>query len=152
MKFGLGSSAGMATRQQPTAQRDTLSVMGGRDDDAVEVIVALDARFAASLRTMSASIGAEAGFSVDEIDDFKLALSEAFSMLVDQHAGKRVRTSFGVSDAELVARLSLESGAAIDIEPDELGLAIMRAVVDWYEIGDSAITLRKRAVETSRAG
>lgn len=125
--------------------------MGSRDDDAVDVIVSLDARFASRLRMMSASIGVEAGFSVDEIDDFKLALSEAFSMLVDQHAGKRVRTSFVVSDAELFARLALESGGNIDIEPDELGLAIMEAVVDSYEIGPSAITLRKRAVETSHS-
>lgn len=126
--------------------------MGAREGDAVDVIVPLNPRFASTLRTMSASIGADAGFSVDEIDDFKLALSEAFSMLVDGHAEQRVRTSFAASETELRVELTLESGADIGVDPDELALAILRAVVDAYEIGDSTITLRKRAVETLLSG
>jgi len=122
------------------------------NDDSVDVIVPLTPRYASTLRTMAASLGAEGGFSVDEIDDFKLALTEAFSMLVVRHPGKRARANFAAASSAASLRISLESGAAIGVEPDELALAILRAVVDSYEIGDLAITLWKRAVETSMQG
>ena len=111
------------------------------NDDFVDVIVPLSSRYASTLRTLTASLGVDTGFSVDEIDDFKLALTEAFSMLITGHAEGRARASFSVATATLSVRLTLESGDDINVEPDELALAILRAVVDSYEIGVSAITL-----------
>lgn len=122
------------------------------NDENVDVIVPLMPRYASTLRTMVASIGVDASFSIDEIDDFKLALTEAFSMLALQHAGERTCVSFAVGKPALSVRLSLESGGEIAVEPDELGLAILRAVVDSYEVGELAITLTKRAAETSLLG
>ena len=121
-------------------------------DDCVDVIVPLNPRFASMLRTMTASLGVDTGFSIDEIDDFKLAITEAFSMLVVRHGAKRARASFAVAAATMSARVSLESGDDIGVEPDELAIAILRAVVDSYEVGTAAITLRKRATETSMLG
>ena len=45
--------------------------------------------------------------------------------------------------------LSLESGARVNVQPDELALTILKAVVDSYDIGESAVTLAKGAIETS---
>ena len=51
--------------------------------------------FAATLRTVVAAVGSDAGFSVDELDDVRLALSEVFSVLVDADCGAgRARVSF----------------------------------------------------------
>ena len=77
-----------------------------------------------------------------------LALTEAFSMLVVNHAGRRARVSFTMSSSAISVGLSLESGNEITVEPDELGLAILKAVVDSYEISKTAISLRKGAIET----
>lgn len=118
------------------------------NDDTVDVIVRLAARHSSTLRTICASFGADTGFSIDEIDDFKLALTEAFSMLVTGHGGQRMRASFTMSSAAVAVQMSLESGADISIEPDELGLAILKAVVDSYDIGKTAISLKKVAIET----
>ncbi len=126
--------------------------MSDLSNDIVDVIVPLTPRYASTLRTMAASFGVDTGFSVDEIDDFKLALSEAFSMLASRHGGKRTRASFAVTTSALSVRLALESGLDINVEPDELALAILRAVVDSYEVGKAAITLNKRATETSLLG
>ncbi|CAN5641314.1 hypothetical protein BH10ACT2_BH10ACT2_22230 [soil metagenome] len=117
--------------------------------DVVDVIVPLSPRYAATLRTMTASFGVDAGFSIDEIDDCKLALTEAFSMLIAAHADKRARVSFAAVTPVLSMRLSLESEAALAIEPDELALVILRSVVDSYTFTDSAIALEKRATEMS---
>ena len=123
------------------AQTDTAT-----SDDHFEVIVPLRTRYASTLRMISASLGAEAGFTVDEIDDLRLALDEVFSMLAERHQGERIRTTFRVNDRQIVAVLTLESGA-IDVEPDDLASNILRSVVDRFEFTDSAVTLTKRASE-----
>ena len=123
-----------------------------KDYENVDVTVPLTPRYASTLRTMAATVGVDTGFSIDEIDDFKLALTEAFSMLISRHTGQRARACFAVAGSALTVRLSLESGLDIAVAPDELALAILRAVVDSYEVGDTAITLNKRATESSMLG
>ncbi|HZX56962.1 MAG TPA: hypothetical protein VFE86_19905 [Ilumatobacteraceae bacterium] len=115
-------------------------------DDHFEVIVPLRTRYASTLRMISASLGAEAGFTVDEIDDLRLALDEVFSMLAERHAGERVRTTFRLDDRQIVAALTLESGA-IDVEPDDLASNILRSVLDRFEFDNGSVTLTKRASE-----
>jgi hypothetical protein len=116
------------------------------NEDQFEVIVPLRTRYASTVRMIAASLGAEAGFTVDEIDDVRLALDEVFSMLAERHVGDRVRTTFRLDDHQLVARLRLESGP-IDVTPDELAANILRSVVDRYEFTDEGVTLSKRAAE-----
>ena len=116
-------------------------------DDQFEVIVPLRTRFASTVRMIAASLGAEAGFTVDEIDDLRLGLDEVFSLLADRHAGERVRTTFGVDGRRISAALALESGS-IDVEPDELAANILRSVVDRFEFTERAVTLTKVAAES----
>jgi serine/threonine-protein kinase RsbW len=117
------------------------------DDDHFEVIVPLRTRYASTVRMIAASLGAEAGFTVDEIDDLRLALDEVFSLLAERHVGDRVRTRFRLDGHQLVAGLTLESGS-VDVEPDELASNILRSVVDRYEFSDQGVTLTKRASES----
>jgi serine/threonine-protein kinase RsbW len=117
------------------------------DGDHFEVIVPLRTRYASTVRMIAASLGAEAGFTVDEIDDLRLALDEVFSLLAERHVGDRVRTRFRLDGHQLVAGLTLESGS-VDVEPDELATNILRSVVDEYEFTNSGVTLTKRASET----
>ena len=114
------------------------------DDDQFEVIVPLRTKYASTVRMIAASLGAEAGFTIDEIDDVRLALDEVFSMLAERHVGERVRTTFRLDGQQLIAGLTLESGA-LDVTPDELASNILRSVVDRYEISSAGVTLAKRA-------
>lgn len=106
----------------------------------------LSTRYASTLRMIAASLGADAGFTVDEIDDVRLALDEIFSMLAERHVGGRVRTTFRVDGRQLIAGLALESGP-IDVAPDELAANILRSVVDHYEFTPGGVTLTKSATE-----
>jgi anti-sigma regulatory factor (Ser/Thr protein kinase) len=126
----------MATELDPTSV----------DDDHFEVIVPLRTRYASTVRVIAASLGAEAGFTVDEIDDVRLALDEVFSLLAQHHVGERVRTSFRLDEHELIATLTLESGP-VDVEPDDLAANILRSVVDRYQFSPEGVTLSKRASE-----
>lgn len=115
-------------------------------EDHFEVIVPLRTRYASTIRMIAASLGAEAGFSVDEIDDVRLALDEVFSILAERHVGDRVRTTFRLDGHQLIAGLTLESGP-IDVTPDELASNILHSVVDRYEFTNDGVTLTKRASE-----
>lgn len=125
-----------------TAELDPTST----DDDHFDVIVPLRTRYASTVRMIAASLGAEAGFTVDEIADLRLALDEVFSLLAERHDGDRVRTRFRLDGQMLVAALTLESGQ-VDVEPDELAANILRSVVDEFEFAPSGVTLTKRASE-----
>ncbi len=116
------------------------------DDDHFEVIVPLRTRYASTIRMIAASLGAEAGFTVDEIDDVRLALDEVFSMLAERHVGERVRTTFRLDGSQLTAVLTLESGP-VDVEPDELAANILRSVVDRCTFSSEGVTMSKRAAE-----
>ena len=50
---------------------------------AVELSVPLGARHAMTVRTVVASVAADIGMNVDEIDDLRLAVSEVFTILVE---------------------------------------------------------------------
>ena len=126
----------MAAEPEPTST----------DDDHFDVIVPLRTRYASTIRMIAASLGAEAGFTVDEIDDLRLALDEVFSLLAERHAGDRVRTRFRLDGHQLVAALTLESGQ-VDVQPDELAANILRSVVDGFEFTSGGVTLTKRASE-----
>ena len=123
----------MAAEPEPTSA----------DDDHFDVIVPLRTRYASTVRMIAASLGAEAGFTVDEIDDLRLALDEVFSLLADRHAGDMVRTRFRLDGHQLVATLTLESGH-VDVE---LAANILRSVVDGFEFTSGGVTLTKRASE-----
>ena len=71
------------------------------DGDHFEVIVPLRTRYASTVRMIAASLGAEAGFTVDEIDDLRLALDEVFSLLAERHVGRS--TLFGSRRCLVVA-------------------------------------------------
>jgi serine/threonine-protein kinase RsbW len=115
--------------------------------ELVELTVPLATRYASLLRVVAAAVGADAGFSIDEIDDVRLGLNEAFALLAEQSADGRVRTTFSVdADRELEIHMTPESGA-VAVEPDELALAILRSVLDHYELGTDTIVLHKRATE-----
>lgn len=113
------------------------------------MIVPLDPRYAATLRTVALTVASDEGFSIDEIDDCQLALTEAFSLLTVHHRSERAKLRLAAASPWLLMRLALESGDAITVEPDELALATWEALVDSFLITESAITLQKTATEVS---
>lgn len=115
--------------------------------DRIEASVPLRAEFASVLRTLVASIGADAGFSVDELDDLRLALSEIFSVLAE--AGPRdgrALVSIVVDRGELVVSMrSDQDGVAYEL--DELATSILHAVVDSHEVKPDSFTFSKRCTD-----
>ena len=119
--------------------------------DYVELDVPLTSRYASTVRAVAASVGAEVGFSVDDIDDLRLGVNEAVSILsdVDDPRGARLHVRFESVDAAITvrcARLGVDE-PVVDADIDVLARRILDAVVDEYSVDESGqITVVKRLI------
>lgn len=121
-------------------------VPGGSDASPeallVEVTIPLRSRYASTLRLVAASLAADAGFSIDDIDDIRLALDEAFTLLADRYGDRRCRTLFDVTNGRFRATVQGEDGSS-DVTPDDLAMSILSAVVDRVTFEPGGITIEK---------
>lgn len=115
--------------------------------DRIDISVPLRAEFASTLRALTASIGADAGFSIDELDDLRLALSEVFSVLADAADGDdRALVSLAVTHGELSISIGSDHTDK-PLELDPLAASILQSVTDGYEIGPGSVAFTKRSTE-----
>lgn len=118
--------------------------------DRVEVSVPLRTEFFATLRTVAASVGADAGFSIDEIDDLRLAISEVVSSLADGagSADDRIEASFELDGAGVTVMITTDK-REVGIELDVLASSILGSVVDSYHVDGTRVRLVKLASEAA---
>ena len=116
----------------------------------VEVTVPLRTDFIATLRTVAASLGADAGFSIDEIDDLRLAISEIVSSLIDSTTASddRIVASFDLGVAGVAVAITTQRGE-MQVDLDDLASSILESVVDEYEVVGPRVTLVKLASEAA---
>jgi serine/threonine-protein kinase RsbW len=115
----------------------------GVDDRAPEVIeldLPLAHRHASTVRVVAASLGADAGMTVDEIEDLRLGVNEAVSVLADVESadGARLRVRFEILGQGVTVtawRSGVASVLSID-DIDALAVRILRAVVDEFRVDD----------------
>lgn len=117
-------------------------------DDVVEIDLPLRVEYASTLRVVVASLASEAGFSVDEIDDLRLAVSEVFALLSDSAPTGRCSARLHVTDRHVDALLS---SADVDgpVQLDPLASTILSSVVDEYHPLDRGLRLIKRGTESA---
>lgn len=124
--------------------------------DRVEISVPFHTRYFATMRTLAAALGADAGFSVDEIDDLRLAISEVVSSLSELHESgggsgvDRIEASFEVGGDRIAVSISTSEGVG-ELVLDDLATGILESVVDEHQVQGSSVRLVKRAAEQTDA-
>jgi len=116
--------------------------------DTVDLTVPADPAYISVLRTVTASLAARRDFTIDEIDDLRIAVDEACALLLP-HAttGATLSASFGGTDDSLLVDVSVpsEDGA----KPDQTSFAwmVLAALADTVsssaDDGRLALTLTK---------
>jgi len=106
----------------------------------VELDLPLAHRHASTVRVVAASLGADAGLTVDEIEDLRLGVNEAVSVLadVDATSGSRLHVRFeilGHGMTVIARRSGVEQALSLD-DIDGLAARILRAVVDEFRVDD----------------
>jgi len=106
-------------------------------------------------RLNAAAVGAAAGFDVDEIDDFRLAVNEAVSWLVaDADAGGTVELVMHAADGRVRLDGFRRTPSLPERDSDDLIEAILGATVDEFELkgranGERRVHLGKRCAATN---
>jgi anti-sigma regulatory factor (Ser/Thr protein kinase) len=118
--------------------------------DMIEMRIPLDAQFASLLRVTVASVAADRGFTVDEIDDLRLGVSEVFATLTADRERDRCVVLMSVEPDAVVVTLGLEPGGTVP-ELDALATTILSSVVDEFRVSEDGFVLVKRAVESAAA-
>ena len=113
----------------------------GSDQRVVEIAVPADPGFVSLLRTVAASLAASRDFTIDEIDDLRLAVDEASALLLP-HAGPGARLAavFSGGDASLRVEVSLVAAglpqlAAIDQQ--SFAWMVLAALADTVAISSA---------------
>lgn len=114
-------------------------------DDSIELAVPARVEFAPTLHVLVAAIGADLGFSVDEIDDVNLAVSEILHAADAAMAG-RVAATFCPHTDHLAVEVVTDHPGTIPFH--DRAVASMREVVDDLTISDGSVVFVKRATES----
>lgn len=115
----------------------------------ISLSVPLHVRHAPTVRVLASAVGAEAGFDVDDIDDFRLGINEVFSVLAEDPIESpdstcRLEIEFAVTLHRIEAALSRTDRAGAT-ELDALARQILDAVVDQHSSERGVFRLIKTA-------
>ncbi|HZC69136.1 MAG TPA: ATP-binding protein [Jatrophihabitans sp.] len=120
--------------------------------DVVEVRVPADVVYVSTLRLTAASLAARCDLTIDEIEDLRLAVDEACSLLLP-HArdGSALDARFEVEVGRLSVEASVQTTAAA--EPDRTGFAwtVLGALASSVEVRQDADRLVICVVKTRAA-
>lgn len=116
--------------------------------EAIDLVVPLTAAYASTVRIVVASVGADLEFSVDELDDLRLGVSEVFNLLADGAVpNSRCTSRFDLTERHVQITMSRDAENTA-VELDELASTILRSVVDDFEVASDRVILRKKALDT----
>ncbi len=113
-------------------------------EDTVDLTVPLDTRFAATVRLVAASLGADLGFDVDDLDDLRLGVSEVFTLLAEHQPEGRAHISLTPGDGRLTVRMRSDPASG-PLHLDVISRNILDTALDGFEENtDGSVTLVKR--------
>jgi anti-sigma regulatory factor (Ser/Thr protein kinase) len=116
----------------------------GPADGAVRLSLPASPRYLAAARVVAASLGAESGLSVDDLEDLRLGVNELVSVLVESGASSdRVELEFETDGTSITVRGQRSGSVGTPLEVDELTARIVEAVADHHEIDGSSFSLTK---------
>lgn len=116
--------------------------------EAVEVTVEIpgDSRFVALTRVVAASIATEAGLSIDEIEDLRMAVDELVSLTLSSttaDAPDPIRLTYRLAGTAVEVSASVDSDVDLGERSDELTGLILSSVTDRYSLGVGGGTVVK---------
>jgi len=123
-----------------------------RADGLVELVLPADTRLVRVARLVASGVATAAGFDVEEVEDFRIAVDELCTALVEGGDGSPLLLGFDLGDGEVTVVGSTNASAGAAFEPDRLALSrqILAVVVDDHDIsadhGQISVRVRKRRI------
>ncbi len=105
-------------------------------DDGVVVRIPADPRHLRIVRMVAATFASDSGYSIDDVDDVRMAADEICAAVLEQNIASPVTVTFRCEDGRLTmwAEAAMAGSAALLATPamDELRSAILGAVADSF--------------------
>jgi serine/threonine-protein kinase RsbW len=116
----------------------------------VELRLPADGAYASVLRTLTAGLAARLDFTMDDIEDLRIAVSEAVSMVLDQaDAGADLVGRFRLEPARLTVEITAASEAPTEPDYDGFGWQVLTTLASEARVaaapGDYTVTLVVRS-------
>ena len=121
-------------------------------DGAVALSVPADPRHLRLARLTVSGFSADLGFSLDEVEEIRLAVSEAAALLVEHAAaGARLTVHYHDDDGELVVEGRCPADAGSPLAVDPVAEAVLANTVDTFEVDRDGDANRFRLAKRARA-
>jgi hypothetical protein len=111
----------------------------------VRLEVPPEPQYLSAARLIAGAMAADAGLTVDDLEDLRLGVDELVSVLIAGVAeadGARIALEYVVEDGTITVRGGVD-GASAHTAPDPLTARILAAVSDHYELGPSSFVIIK---------
>ena len=104
-------------------------------------------QYLSAARLVAGAMAADAGLTVDDLEDLRLGVDELLSVLIAgvgaaSTDGARIALEYVADDGTITVRGSVD-GVSVQTTPDPLTARILAAVADHYELGSSSFVITK---------
>ena len=124
----------------------------GEHDGSVALSLPADPRHLRLARLTASGFSADLGFSLDEVEELRLAVGEASALLVEHAAaGARLTVRYHDDEGELVVEGRCPADADSPITVDPVAEAVLVNTVDTFEVDRDGEANRFRLAKRARA-
>ena len=119
----------------------------------IELRTPADSAYLSVLRTTAAGLAARLDFTLDDIEDLRIAVGEAGAMLLPQaRRGGRLDSHFRMSPGQLTIEMSIDSDAPVEPPRDDFAWQVLTALtseVDARSTDSQLILVLTRRASTA---
>ncbi len=128
---------------------DAYGEVSGLGHDEIRLAVPAAPEYARIARLAVAGLATRLGFSYDEVEDLRIAVGEACSVLMSESRNGRLEVIYRLEDDALEVEATADSDVAPQGHGSELSEQILSAVVDDHRIdqGKRCVWLRKQRAD-----
>ena len=121
-----------------------MDAVGGSRRPDVELRLPADSAYASVLRTTTAGLAARLDFTIDDIEDLRIAASEASALMLDQaDPGADLLCCFFLDPGRLALRLTVQATTAAPPDQDGFAWQVLSTLASEVdsEVGDGRLTI-----------
>ena len=110
----------------------------------IELRTPADSAFLSVLRTTAAGLAARLDFTLDDIEDLRIAVGEAGAMLLPQaSAASRLHSLFHMSRGQLTIEMSVQADEPVAPSRDDFAWQVLTALTSEVDahVDDTTVTL-----------
>ena len=124
--------------------------------EQIKLTLPVNAAYVSAARLTASSVANRLNFDIEEIEDIKVAVSEACTYIIKNpcfSSNDNFKIEFNMSKDNIKINLSVESDKKVDIDDDEMSLRVIKAIMNSTDINYDGrffnMTIEKKHIQVS---